>query len=479
MNKYRYLFKNIGLLGLSNFGGKLLSFLLIPLYTSVLSTEEYGTFDFYVTTVLVLIPILTVSINDAILRFSISSRQDRETGRIFCIGVRYVIRSIGVFIVLVAANCLLGFVEVLTYYPVLLVLYMSANLVYDNLCQFARGVDRVLDFAIAGILNSVTMLLLNVVLLLAFDMGLPGFFWANILSYVIPVLFLAIRLHIRSYLGLGSVFHLDGQAKALRKEMTRYSKPMVFNTVAWWVINASDKYVVAWICGLAANGLYSVAYKIPSLINIVQSIFQQAWVLSAVKEFDGDNGKFYSTVYNLYAAVLVSICSFLILSDKLLARLLFANDFYEAWQYAPLLMIAVAFGSLVGFLVGIFQAAKKTGVIAGATCIGAVINLVNNFWMVWLFGPIGAAASTLLSYVIIWAIMVYRVNKLVKMDFHLLRDVLCFSLLLFEAVCLLFLPAPLFTAIGVTVVVFEVSAYFSQWKLIMGKVKQLIYRNAD
>ena len=58
MSKYLYLIKNIGVLTLSNLGSKILAFLLIPLYTSVLSTEQYGVFDLAQTTVSLCIPIL-------------------------------------------------------------------------------------------------------------------------------------------------------------------------------------------------------------------------------------------------------------------------------------------------------------------------------------------------------------------------------------------------------------------------------------
>ena len=54
--------------------------------------------------------------------------------------------------------------------------------------------------------------------------------------------------------------------------------------------------IVTWICGLAANGVYSVAYKIPSLLSMFQQIFNQAWTISAVKEYDQDSSEFYSTM---------------------------------------------------------------------------------------------------------------------------------------------------------------------------------------
>lgn len=78
MNKYKYLFKNIGLLTLSNFVTKLLSFFLVPLYTSVLTTGQYGTYDLFNTTIGVLIPILTLNILDAILRFGMDKAYDKD-----------------------------------------------------------------------------------------------------------------------------------------------------------------------------------------------------------------------------------------------------------------------------------------------------------------------------------------------------------------------------------------------------------------
>ena len=71
MKGYKYLFKNIGLLTISQFGTKILVFLLVPLYTSVLSTSEYGTYDLFVTTINLLVPIVTLNLSDAVLLFNI------------------------------------------------------------------------------------------------------------------------------------------------------------------------------------------------------------------------------------------------------------------------------------------------------------------------------------------------------------------------------------------------------------------------
>ena len=78
MGNYKYLAKNIGVLALSNFATKLLSFFLVPLYTSILTTEEYGTYDLFATTVYLLVPILTLNIQDATIRFSLDKNYEKK-----------------------------------------------------------------------------------------------------------------------------------------------------------------------------------------------------------------------------------------------------------------------------------------------------------------------------------------------------------------------------------------------------------------
>ena len=86
--RYKYLLKNTGLLTISNFASKVLVFLLVPLYTSVLSTEEYGIYDLIVSTVSLLYPLLTLNIVDAVMRFTMDKDVDKK--QVAYIGIRYV-----------------------------------------------------------------------------------------------------------------------------------------------------------------------------------------------------------------------------------------------------------------------------------------------------------------------------------------------------------------------------------------------------
>lgn len=420
MGKYNYLLKNIGVLTISNFGTKFLSLILIPLYTRVLSTTEYGTYDVYFTTVSLLIPILTLNIIEALMRFLLDKKQKKSM--IFSIGLKRVIISCILVIVFVLCNYYYKFIELFNMFPVYFVLLFIGSIIYDLLSQFSRGIERVSCLAFAGALNSITMLGLNVFLLIYVKMGLEGYFIANCFAYFIPSIYLFFKLKVWKYI-------TSETDQILKKNMFNYSKPLVFNTIAWWINNVSDRYIVTWLCGVAANGVYSVAYKVPSILNVFQSIFNQAWTLSAVKEFDENSSKFYSDIYEIYNCGMVIVCSSLIAAVKIMANILFAKDFFIAWQYAPFLMLSVVFGAISGLLGGIFSAAKQSKIFAQTTIVGAVLNIVLNIVLIDYIGVVGAAISTLVSYFLVWILRYRAANRIVVLDIDIKNNLIVYFLL--------------------------------------------------
>ncbi|MCZ1615271.1 oligosaccharide flippase family protein, partial [Enterococcus faecium] len=95
MSKTKYLIKNMGILTISNFSSKILVFLLVPLYTSVLSTTEYGTYDLTISTATLLFPILTLNIVDAVMRFLMD--KDKNKKNIASIAIKVIFLSVIVF----------------------------------------------------------------------------------------------------------------------------------------------------------------------------------------------------------------------------------------------------------------------------------------------------------------------------------------------------------------------------------------------
>jgi O-antigen/teichoic acid export membrane protein len=222
--------------------------------------------------------------------------------------------------------------------------------------------------------------------------------------------------------------------------MVVYSRPLMINNISWWISSASDRYIVTWLCGLAINGIYSVGYKIPSILNIFQTIFNQAWTISAVQDFDADdkNG-FFTRMYNMYNFGMVAVCSVLIVLTKGIAHILYAKDFYVAWQYVPFLLLATLFGALSGYIGGIFAAVKDANIFAKSSIIGAIVNVILNIILILLFGSIGAAISTAISYVVTWALRMMHVKKYINLKCSMTRDITTYLLLVLQG-AMLFIP---------------------------------------
>ncbi|MDE7291335.1 MAG: oligosaccharide flippase family protein [Treponemataceae bacterium] len=430
MRGKRYLAKNMFFLTVGQFGTKLLGFFLVPLYTSILSSAEYGTYDLYSVTVSLLVPILTLNIADSTTVFLLDKDSPREG--IVSVSLKYYARSVLLFAALVCANRIIGFFPLLNAYPAFLLLMFALSGLSQLLLNFARGFDRIKDVAVSGVLCSAVMIALNIVLLIPLRMGLAGYYLAFIGGALAQSAYLCVSLRIFRFIRTGR------QDKKLRKDMLAYSCPMMLNSVSWWVNSVSDRYVVTWLCGIVQNGIYSVAYKIPSILNMFQGIFSQAWTLSAVQDFDRDDrGGFFSKMYGLYNACMTCACSLLIACARPMALLLYANDFYAAWRFVPFLLVASVFGALSGYLGGIFAAVKDSKSFAASTVAGAALNIVLTVALVWLMGTIGAAIATAAAYILVWAMRMRRAKRIMRLNVSIAKDCTAYALLVVQCAVVL------------------------------------------
>lgn len=464
MNRYRYLFKNIGLLTLSSFATKLLSFFLVPLYTNILTTTEYGTYDLFNTTVGVLLPILTLNVQDAVMRFVIDSKSNRKA--IVSVAMKILLIANIIVAVGLIVNSIFDISMLVKEYAIFFFLMFLVQSLSGVITYYVRGIDKIADLSISSVLVSVFTISCNVIFLAVFHWELIGYFLANIIGPLAQCLYLIIRSDMIHDTDLRANFSEE------KKAMLDYCKPMIANSVAWWVNNTSDRYVVIFFCGLAENGIYSVASKIPSILNIFQSIFSQAWTLSAVKDFDPeDKNGFFANMYRIYNCLMVLICSAIIVGDKLLAHFLYAKDFYVAWRYVPWLTIAIVFGALSGYIGGFFSAVKNSKIFAQSTVVGAVSNIILNFIMTPFMGGLGAAIATAVCYFVVWVIRYWHSKKFIKLKIRLKRDLITYALLVAQSIFLLFKDGIILYCLEVGVFLIIAGLYVGDLMWILEKGK--------
>lgn len=428
MERYKYLFKNMGLLTLSSFATKLISFILVPLYTNILSTTEYGIYDFFNTTIGVLLPLITLNIQESVMRFSMEKKTNKKS--VISIGIKYFFIGMVVFSCGLVINYFFEISSVIKDYAVCFwFMYMSQSL-SGIVLSYARGADYIADLSLSSVGATIIVITCNILFLVVFKWGLLGYFWANIIGPLVQSLYIMIRTDI-----FNSLRSVKVLCKKDEKGMLNYCRPMIANSIAWWVNNSSDRYVIIFFCGLAENGIYSVASKIPSILNIFQSIFAQAWALSAVRDFDAkDEMGFFSNTYKAYNCFMVIMCSGIIVLNKILAKFLFAKEFYMAWKYVPWLSIAIVFGALSGYIGGFFSAVKNSKIFAQSSIIGAIVNILLNLIFTPIMGALGAAIATTICYFVTWVVRFYHSKRFIKLNINLKRDYLSYGVLVAQAI---------------------------------------------
>ncbi|MGN0526963.1 MAG: polysaccharide biosynthesis C-terminal domain-containing protein [Acutalibacteraceae bacterium] len=425
MGKYQKLGKNVALLTVGNFASKLLSFLLVPFYTAILSTEEYGTADVITTSVNLIMPIFTLVIYEAVLRFALDKTGDKK--QVFSVGLY--ISLVGCAVVVAGAQ-FLRFFDTVKLYVWQFVLYYISLIVYNLVLQFVKGIEKVTVYSIAGVVNTFIYIGCNILFLLVFNWGVKGYLSAFIVGHAVAALYAFLAAKVYKYIISFSKIKLS-----LVKQMVKYAAPMIPNTVSWWVSNSSDKYILIYFWGVAVNGIYSVAYKIPSILTIVITIFISAWQISAVENFGSEESKkFYANIYDKYESLLYIGAAILIGAVQILAKFLFSNDFYLAWKYTPVLICASMFNSLAAFYGSVYTSSKKTKMLFYSTLIGAIANIGLNFALIPSFGAMGAAIATMVSYMIIWVVRAIHSRRLFQFNIRIKRDILVYFILGAETV---------------------------------------------
>lgn len=428
--KYRYLSKNFILFGISSFGPKIIAFLMVPLYTSYLSTSDYGIGEIVSTSANLVLPIVIFCVESAILRFCFDKEYDSDE----VISCGLVIWLKGMLICAICTICIEFILKFEIDKSLLIAFYLMVLFtgLYNILTNYARGIDKVQCMVEMSILTTIVSCGTNIVLLVILKYGLKGYLIANNLGTFVAVIWGAVRLKIYRHI------YIEKINKKTIFELKSFGFPLIFNKIGWWINSCSDRYIVTWLLGTTANGIYTVSYKIPTILTACSDIFTQAWQLSAIKDFDAkDSDHFIANMYEGYNVFLVLCCSLLIILTIPLAHVLYAKSFFIAWKYVPPLMISYVFGGLAGFLGSIFTAVKDTKIFSISTLLGAIVNTILNIVLVFYIGVMGAAIATLVSNIIIWLVRLYWCKRYVNINVKYTKHVIMYLLLFLQfLVCL-------------------------------------------
>lgn len=409
-NQYKKLVNDSLILAIGSFGSKLITFFLVGFYTYYLTTSEYGTADLLLNSINLALPIVSLSISEGVLRFALDSKQ-QEKEKLLHTALR--INSCGVAIVgsiLLLCYFLIGsegISSAVWLFSFSLLVLQSFQLIF---MQYIKGLGKLKVYAANGILLSLLTLLFGFLLFQRMQDKLSAYFCSLALANGLSLIFLIGNSSLRTW--PTKTNRLD---KAQTKTLISYSLPLIPNSAMWWVLTTSSRFIMTFFLGVASNGMYAAASKVPNLLSVVGTIFLQAWQLSAVENHQKkDASAFTQRVFNYYSTLLIIFSSLILLFLDPLASVLLSKDFYYAKAYIPLLLISNFFSCISGFLGTTYIVVKKTRGVLTTSLAGAGVNLFASLLLISLIGINGASVASALGFFLIFYLRKRQTYQLTK-----------------------------------------------------------------
>lgn len=412
----------------------LIGLLTVPIITRILSPEQYGIASLISIIVEMLVVFCSLALDQSFVRFFYEVEEE-ERGKLL-------------------QDCL--------YYPVFITIFSSLIIfIFRNqISMFILGKKEKVIWII--IVFSIVALIIKSFAFLVVRMqqkgGLYSFFYILIKVVEFSFILLFFKIYGNDYkvIVLATLFStlitsllmivverkiwkLGGKRKIEKKELLNFSAPLVLTLALTWVFGSSDKITIKIFSNLKELGLYSGAFRIVSVISVIQTGFTSFWTPFIYERYskNPDDLVFYKKA-NDYLSLIFFLIGFSILATRNIIIILLGEKYYNSLFIVPMLIfVPIMYLISETTMMGIgFK--KKSKYFLYISIIVAIFNIIGNILLVPKYGAKGAAISTGISYIIFFSLRTYFSLKLINFGFNLKRIYMVTILLLCYALYLSF-----------------------------------------
>src|SRR3954447_15564909 len=385
--------------GIGGLVSRILAVALLPLYTRYLGTTGYGKIETIVALSTVLSILLRLGITSAFFRFYFDS--DDPARRVLVVRTSFwftmTMATFGLVVGFVVASPIAHALRLGNDPWLVRAAFVGlwAGMNYQQLTSLFRVEQRSTAFVAASVTNVLITIGTTLLLVVTLRKGATGAVVGNFTGTL--CVYVGLVAYRRYQLGL----QFD---RRLLREMNRFGLPLVPAALALWAINFVDRIFIAHFKGQTEVGVYSVAVRISSAVVFLMIAFRTAWPAFAYSIEDDREAK---RTYSFVLTYLVVVCSWISLALGALAPWLVdvlapKPEFARASEaVAPLAFAATAYAAYTVLAIGSGRA-RRTQLNWAVSGVAAAVNVVLNVALIPPYGMIGAAVSTLVSYVVLF-----------------------------------------------------------------------------
>ena len=387
---YRRLLKDASLYSASSVLARGFSFLSVPIFTRILSPADYGALDLLTYMAMLIFLVLGAAIEQAVGRFYVDNKDEKSRREIASTALFYNVIIFSLFVPLapwfaqlLSDRWLDGHVGPGT---VLIVFgFTWAQAIFNATNNQLRYVFMAREYALCNVGNVILSTLLGFAFLVWLRLGVAGVFLGQMLGQII---FSGVSI----YLARGS-YGLTFKWPVLRR-MLKYSLPLVPGSIAFFVMQYVDRYALNELKGLSEVGVYGMAARIASLLNLFLMGFQGAWWPLMLEKFREPGAPIqFRNVFNAYLLVTLTLLVSLSLLGREMLLLLTTPEFAEGFTLLPPLVFSVILGSIAAYFTYGIQIAEKSHYRLILNVTALVTSVVLNFALIPAWGVMGAAIA--------------------------------------------------------------------------------------
>lgn len=393
------LFSNTILYTVGEVVPRIISFLMMPIFTRFLSPADYGILSYTNSVISFIYIFCTLSLNSYVLRFYFECKDENEQqkmiGNIFCF-----IALVNIF-VLVLLNLFGPKIIDITNISVPWKPYFRLA-VFNNFLEsfsiipmvYYRVKQNAKTFVCISLTRCVLQYVITFVMLAVCGLGLMSQYYGRL---VVLLPFAIIYFSI--ILKYGKI-NLD--LKQIKSAL-KFSLPLLPGAISYLALTSIDRIILERYVSLEIIGIYNIAYTIAMAMNMIIQSFYKAIEPNIFQKYSDDSNQtsflFYMTkmnnIYNF--ALYVGALALAVFSEEAL-MIVTSEKFYKAASYVPFVLVGVIFSGR-NLLMGCVLTAEKRSVISGiSTMLGAMISLVINLLLIPKVGVIAAPIALSISY---------------------------------------------------------------------------------
>ena len=419
---------SLGYLGL-----RAISFLLLPLYTNLLTPKEAGIVFIIYTLLAFFNTIYSKGMDSALLKFFHDNNSTTVISTSIIFSILY---SIPLSLLLFIINYFLLFdiikstfdnINIITY---LLIIVLICDMLSSRLMHVIRLLERPFYYLAVSCVNVISSISLNIYFIKYLNFGLYGAILALVFTVILQ-LFLLMPIVIM-YTKI-SYFNYK-----LLKKMLAFSSPFLPASIFFILIELSDRWMLGWLSSLENVGLYSVGYKIGAIMLLFVRAFNLNWQPFYLKHTN-DHHQFESIgtksiISMIYITTVLSILWPLILKIQINNYYLIGEQFWDGGAIIPIISISYIFYGIFILQMPSIYLKNKQHWVPYFWGIGFLFNFVGNCIFIPKYGFLGAALATLLSYFVMALLLIYKNKSWLPIQYRIqpIFIIVCMSVLAYS-----------------------------------------------